>query len=140
MVDEDVEISDVRGLVRYLPRTFVVALLTPFPGQWFDYSGSTGRMRLMAAAEMILIYVLLLSMGGGAWAIVRRRERGGLLLLIFVLVMMVQLGFVMANVGTLFRHRLLFLFPLLIIASNPDWPMSYQRLWRLCVKNAKSCA
>lgn len=140
MVDEEVEISDVRGLVRYLPRTLVVALLTPFPGQWFGYSGSTGRMRLAAAAEMILIYVLLLSMGGGAWALVRRRERGGSLLLIFVLVMMVQLGFVMVNVGTLFRHRLLFLLPLLIVASNPDGLMSCQRLWRLGVKNAESRA
>ena len=121
LIDGEREVSDTGALLHYLPRGVIVALLAPFPPQWFDRTGSTGLMRLWSSLEMIFIYAgvafLLWSRGVGVVAVLERGRRGGLLLLAFTILLMIQVGVVVANIGTLFRLRLLFLFPFLIIVA-----------------------
>ena len=130
LMDEEVDVSHALALLWYVPRSLMVALLAPFPSQWFDVSGSTGVMRFCAGAEMLLIYALLPSLLAGIGFIAARRQPEGLFLLIFAVVLTVTQALVIANVGILFRLRLLFLFPLLIMASGAGLLSPYRRIMR----------
>ena len=129
LMDATATIRDPKALIRYLPRALVIGVLAPFPAQWFDTTGSTGSMRTWAGLEMILWYVLLLPsvLVGIPRAIAKRRPEAWLVLG-FSLVTLVAISLVVANVGTLFRLRLLFLLPFLIITAASD-PLGWYRRW-----------
>lgn len=131
LIDGETELSDFGTFLRYfVTRAAIVALLAPFPSQWFDWGGSTGIMRLYSATEMVLIYVLVPSMIWGLGLVFRRCERGGMLLATFAVCLLIQVAIVVTNVGTLFRLRLLFLFPLLIMAAGGGVLGPYQTVGR----------
>ena len=130
LTDEEVDVSRSIALLRYLPRSLMMALLAPFPSQWFDVSGSTGVMRVCAGAEMLLIYALLPSVLTGMWLMAMHREPGGLLMLFFATLVMITEALVIANLGILFRLRLLFLFPLLIMAAGAGVLSPYRKIMR----------
>jgi len=117
LMDAWAQISSPRKMVTYLPRALAIGLLAPFPWQWFDVHGSTGIMRVFAGCEMLLLYLLLPCLVLAIWRNVRRPRTEFLFLLAFTLIMLVSLSLVVANLGTLFRLRLLFLLPLLVIAA-----------------------
>lgn len=133
LVDANTNISRPLALITYLPRALLIGFLAPFPWQWFDTSGSTGGMRLFAGAEAVLIYVLLIGLALRAWGAIRlfgligcvrrasrRTPLGGWFLLVYGLSTAVSASLVMANLGTLFRLRLLFWLPLLILVAAGD--------------------
>jgi hypothetical protein len=120
LVDAWAQISSPVKLLQYLPRALTIGLLAPFPWHWFDAKGSTGIMRSLGGIEMLLLYLLLPAMAAGTWACARRRHVGGLLIVTFSLLTLIAVSLVVANVGTLFRLRLIFLMPLLIVAAGGD--------------------
>ena len=147
VVDKQADISQPLDLLGYLPRALFIGFLAPFPGQWFDTSGSTGGMRVFAGVEMFLVYVLLVGLVLRAWQARRRiwdsgvigcvrlaiqhLRLGGIFLLVFGLMLGASVSFVMANLGTLFRIRMLFWLPLLILVAAGDPLGSYAWYRRL---------
>lgn len=98
-------------------------------------------MRTFAGVEMAFWYLLLPGVGMGMWRLLRRsRSRPELLFfLIAVLALAVSISLVVANLGTLFRLRLVFLLPLLIVAAAGR-PLAVFRLGLVRIKQAWSRA
>jgi len=120
LMDAWAQISSPRKLLTYLPRALAIGFLAPFPWQWFDLAGSTGIMRLFAGLEMVLIYLLMPAMLIGMLRLVKRRDAGGLFIAAFILLAATSMSLVVANLGSLFRLRLQFLLPLLIVAAHGE--------------------
>ncbi len=115
-VDPKVFISNPEALVTYLPRALAIAFLAPFPWDWARTGGSMGRLQTAASVEALLIYLMLIPTVAACWTFMKRRQLDGLLLAACVLMTAIPISLVIANFGTLFRVRLLFLMPLLLIA------------------------
>ncbi len=115
LMDAWVRVSSPDRLVTYLPRAMAIGLLAPFPSQWFDVQGSTGGMRVLSGIETALFYLLIPSLLFGFVQLLRQRRAAGMFLIVFVAAVWVPLSLVVANLGTLFRLRLLFMLPLLIL-------------------------
>ncbi len=136
LVDPSVTISSPQQLLAYLPRALTVGILGPFPNQWFDTRGSTGMMRALACLEMMLIYgMLLCGLVPGLRRLLRDRPLEGWLIVGFIVFMAIPVSLVVANIGTLFRLRLQFLLPLLIVnAAGLVWILDrlreFRRRWK----------
>ena len=128
LLDAEVQLSNPRALLAYLPRALMIGFLAPFPSQWFDIAGSVGIMRLFSGLEMLLLYLLLPVAAIGVWQVIQSRRREGLLLTVFVFLTAVALSLVVANIGTLFRLRLVFLLPGLLLVGAGDPRRFYGRL------------
>ncbi|MDP3722456.1 MAG: tetratricopeptide repeat protein [Candidatus Omnitrophota bacterium] len=134
LMDPHAVISRLISLLQYLPRALAIGLLAPFPWQWFDTHGSTGIMRMFSGLEMLLLYLMLPVMWVGARRFVASRRVEAYVLLVWILLVAVPLSLVVANMGTLFRLRLAFVLPLLIVAAEGKphemWSRMIARLGR----------
>jgi len=137
LMDAWVRIFNFGSLVAYLPRALVVGLFAPFPWQWFDAKGSTGIMRTWASVEMLLIYLLIPALIVGVRTIVKQRRVEGIFLLTAILLIAVSMSLVVANLGTLFRLRLQFLLPLLLVIAVGDPVGIYRDVLRWCKRNLR---
>lgn len=114
MIDVDVRPNNFVDVILYLPRAVQIAMFAPFPSKWFEKNGA---LRYVAVAETLIWYLLapgvlfLLSAG------FNKKLIG---LLIFSLSCMAVLGFTIANVGSLYRVRYVFLF-VFIMAGVIGW-------------------
>ena len=131
LMDGWAQISSLRKLLTYLPRALLVGFLAPFPWQWFDVKGSTGVMRVFAGLEMLLFYGLVPAILSGVWRGLRRHRTQTIFLMTLVLCSAMPIALVVANLGTLFRLRLLFFLPLLLIAAEGDFTV-YRRIAQRC--------
>ena len=127
-MDPWAQISSPGRLLTYLPRAMVIGFLAPFPWQWFDTKGSTGIMRAFAGIEMVLLYLFLPGIVLGVWRLVKQHRPEGLFVLAFIVLTAVALSLVVANLGTLFRLRLVFLLPLLVVAAMGEPLQVYRRI------------
>lgn len=119
LTDAWAKISTPEKLITYLPRALVIGLLAPFPWQWFDTKGSTGIMRMLAGIEMVLLYYLLFtSLIAGVRRLLTRMSAEGLFVLAVIALTAIPMCLVIANLGTLFRLRLQFFLPLLIVIAG----------------------
>lgn len=109
--------SSIADLIRLLPYVFTTAWLAPFPRQWFDIQGTSGVFRVFGGIEMLLFYLLIPFLLCGVWRFIRYYQKNSLFLLVFIILASAAFGLVMPNVGTLFRLRLQFLIPWLMIGS-----------------------
>ncbi len=141
LMDRWAKVSTFVLMIAYLPRALAIGLLAPFPRQWFDTKGSTGVMRTWSGVEMIMIYLLLPGILYGMCRVMMSRRAEGFLLLAFVVLLAVPVSLVVANLGTLFRLRLLFVLPLLLVAADglADLGMRIQRMggWVLARRRAQ---
>jgi len=130
MIDADVEFHSYGDMLRYLPRAVLNVLLTPYPWQWFDIGGGTGAFKALSAVEALLLYALIVPLIVGLGMVVRRGSPDALYLAVFVVAITVLLGFVVSNLGTLFRLRLESLLPL-FTAAGLGWTwLRHRRRWR----------
>jgi hypothetical protein len=106
------------GFVAYLPRALVIAFIAPFPWDLLSVSGFTGVFRPIAAAETLLITLLIPAIALGLWGGLRSGRPQQWLMVFFVVSVALGYGVMMPNGGSLFRVRLQFLFPALILASS----------------------
>ena len=132
LMDPMAMIASPGQLLLYAPRALAIGVLAPFPWQWVDVRGSTGIMRAMAGIEMLLWYLLLPCMVVGVGRLLKRPwlQPEFVFFLVTILMMAVSLSLVVANLGSLFRLRLHFFLPLLLVAASGDPFMCYQQIGR----------
>lgn len=131
LVDQEVNFRRPIDLLGYLPRALSLALFAPFPRQWVEaaWHGSIGQV--LAALDVLLIYWLLVSVLIASVRHGVRVSAEGLLLLGFSALVALPMCLTVANFGTLFRLRLQFLLPLVLLMSSA-LPYGRQRLAPTC--------
>ena len=87
-------------------------------------------MRSLAGIESLLVYFLVPFLIAGIWLVIRQRRPECLLVFLFAASLAVSMSLVVANLGTLFRLRLQFLLPLLLIGAAADPWAFYGRLFQ----------
>ena len=106
-LDGDVGLFSVGDVIKYVPRAFEIALLSPFPSMWFAQAKNMGGsfMRKVAAVEMVFVYLALL--GWLCLGFCLRDVNWGQLLPVWVFTLGVATTYALAviNVGTLYRMR-----------------------------------
>jgi putative peptidoglycan lipid II flippase len=104
----------------YAPRALQIALFAPFPTAWFEKISVT---RMVAVGETAIWYLIapgiLLTLWFG-------RSRAVLAVMAFALVVLAVYGITIANVGTLYRVRYLYLF-LLMLVGLAGWLSFFER-------------
>jgi len=109
MIDTDIKPHNILETVAYLPRTFQIATLAPFPSTWFEKMSIT---RLGAVGEMAIYYVCLI---GVILLIYCNRSPSVRMALFFSLFFLIIYGFTLANIGTLYRSRYAFTWVLMLL-------------------------
>lgn len=124
-IDSDVSFTGKMDVVYYLPRALQIALLSPFPVDWFRDSGAGSNfMRRISSVEMIIVYAALLFLPFMLWE--QRRNPNLWVVLSFVLFVMIVQALVVANVGTLYRMRFGYVQTVVGIGLMGGWHSYYQ--------------
>jgi len=116
-IDPDVKLNTLGGLLRYLPRAFLIGCCAPFPETWVAPGRQVGSAgRLLSGAETLAMYVVgLLALA----AVFRPPRRLAAWLLLSVSVFGVTLlGLVVPNVGALYRFRYTFWALLIVLGAK----------------------
>jgi hypothetical protein len=129
LFDPEVTLNRLTDVLSYLPRGLAHTLFAPFPWQWFDTQGSTGRFKSFTAVEVISVYLLFPVALQGMLRLVRRKRGDALVIVVFTVVTAALLSLTIANGGTLFRLRMQCLLPLLVITSIGDYRPTYPYKW-----------
>lgn len=93
----------------YIPRALQIALFAPFPNLWFEKLSAT---RLVAVGETAIWYLIT---PGLLMAFFFGRSRAVIAVVAFAMTMMTLYGITIANMGTLYRIRYLYLFLLMLV-------------------------
>lgn len=138
LMDAEVRFRTLSDVVEYLPNSLGIALLSPFPWQWFDVSGRTRAFRIFTALEALLMYVLLAGflLRVPHWRRYVNVQTGTVLL--FVVISAIPMCLVVANLGTLFRLRLQFVLPLIVLLCGADVWSGYRQVMHQLV-HGSSC-
>ncbi|MEZ5618840.1 MAG: lipid II flippase MurJ [Rhodocyclaceae bacterium] len=96
-------------IAAYAPRALQIALFAPFPTLWFEKISIT---RLVAVGETAIWYLIAPGLLLALWF---ARSRGALSVAVFALALLTFYGITIANVGTLYRIRYLYLFLLMLV-------------------------
>jgi ankyrin repeat protein len=116
-VDSNVQLTNTTDLIRYFPRAAIIGFFAPFPEMWLTMGKEVGLAgRLLAGAETFLIYVVEAFALYGLWH--RRRQLSAWFLFSVAATGMIALGFVVVNIGALFRLRYLFLMLIIILGAE----------------------
>lgn len=95
----DVDITDTKAAIRFLPLGVAYVLLAPFP--WM-----IGNVRqLITLPELILWWLSLPLLIKGYWFAVRHRLRESFVLCLFTVGLTLVYALYQTNVGTAYRHR-----------------------------------
>jgi murein biosynthesis integral membrane protein MurJ len=120
LYDIDVLPASTPQVAVYAPRALQIALFAPFPSRWFEKLSPT---RLVALGETAIWYLVAPGLLLALWL---GRSRGMMALLVFSLALLTLYGITIANVGTLYRIRYLYLF-LLMLISLAGWLLFFER-------------
>ena len=101
-------------VLAYIPRALQVAIFAPFPSRWLE---KLSAARLVSVVEMLTWYLLAPGVLLLFWY---RRTPALLAVAALALTMLTIYGVALANVGTLYRIRYIYLF-LLILLSLIGW-------------------
>ena len=104
-------------IVQYFPRALQIGLLSPFPPSWFEKGKQTGKIgRLLAGIEMVAFYIILL---GFSYTVLKKPSVIMPLatVLLFSVTIMILLGYVIPNVGTIYRMRQAYMIPFFLFGS-----------------------
>lgn len=113
-IDRNVEYTNLRGLIRHLPRALAVGFWSPFPDMWLGAGklvGSAGR--ILSGAETLIIYLCEMLVLVGLWR--APRSLPAWLLLSITTLGVTVLGLAVSNVGALYRFRYMFWMLLIIL-------------------------
>ena len=116
-VDTNVELQGVKDVVKYSLRAVEIGFLAPFPAMWFRRGVEVGTAgRLIAGMEMCVVYVCLALVG---ITLVHDRKRSDVWFLCAITAVgCVALGYVVVNIGALYRMRYPYFIPLIILAMR----------------------
>ena len=125
MIDTEIKPDHVEAVIGYAPRALQIALFAPFPSTWLD---KLSAARLVSIAENSIWYLLA---PGVVIAVYLLRSGPLLTALGFATLFLYIYGFVIPNVGTLYRIRYPFLF-IFILAGLIGWfELMQRRQWWL---------
>ena len=114
-IDENVQFMNLRDLFSYFPRALQIGFLSPFPQLWVSSGTSTGYIgRIVAGFETLIMYVVLVGFFS-AFFIEIQILKPLAPVLIFSTVMIILLGFVVPNAGTIYRMRQGLFIPFFVI-------------------------
>ena len=116
-IDKNKKYSNFSELVLYFPRALQVGFLSPFPSDWLKKGVEVEVIgKLFAALEMVIWYVLLL---GFVYVMYKNPSviKPLLPLLIFSITLIVLLGYIIPNVGALYRMRQPYMIPFFLFGA-----------------------
>ena len=125
-IDESISYDGFFEAVKYFPRVVQISFLSPFPKHWISKGRETGRIgRILAGIEMIAWYMII---AGFIYIIFHEVSLLSplipmIILSIFVIIL---LGYVVPNVGAIFRMRQGFMIPFFIIGSYGIYTVTKQ--------------
>lgn len=114
LIDQDVNPNNVPALIQYIPRAMQISLFAPFPDNWFEKISAS---RLVAIAEMLIWYLIAPGMLLAIWQLPFRRMY---FVIGFSMGCLVLYGLTLANVGTLYRIRYVYII-LMMLVSFAGW-------------------
>ena len=117
-IDIDKTYDNFSDLIIDLPRVLQIGFLAPFPSNWFQKGfvvGTTGH--LLAGLEMIIWYVILL---GFIYVTYKNPSVIKPLSIVFLIsiAIIVLLGYVIPNVGALYRMRQAYMIPFYLFGAH----------------------
>jgi hypothetical protein len=116
-LDANVQLATTTDLIRYFPRAALIGFFAPFPNMWFTKGTQVGLSgRILAGIETFVIYIAEAFALCALWQ--RRRRFSAWLLFLTAAIGIVALGFVVVNIGALYRLRYLFLILLIILGAD----------------------
>jgi hypothetical protein len=129
-IDRDVRFNTWTDVLRYLPRAVVIGFFAPFPNMWFASGTQVGRAgRLLSGLETLLTYFIICL---AVVSVVRMRKSLAVWWIVLTtFVGVTGLGFIVLNVGALYRTRYVFWILLVILGAG-----GLQWLWqKICHRN-----
>ena len=114
-IDSDKPYNSFVDAILYFPRVVQVAFLSPFPSHWIETGKETGRIgRMLSGLEMLSWYLIIL---GFLYIVFTKPLLIGPLLPIITLSLLViiLLGYVIPNIGTIYRMRQGFMIPFYMV-------------------------
>jgi len=127
-IDFDIKFESFFDVVEYLPRAVQVAFFAPFPNDWFSEGKETGRIgKLLAGLEMLVWYAILI---GFIYVVFNNFSmlKPLIPMLILSAIIITLLGYVVPNVGAIFRMRQGFMIPFFIFGCYGLYLMIYQKV------------
>jgi putative peptidoglycan lipid II flippase len=131
IVDENVMPDNIKGVIVYIPRALEIALLGPFPKDWFNSSNIT---HIVAALETSIWYFLI---PGCFLLLYFTRSLPVYIIITNSFVFLAIYGFTLPNLGTIYRLRYVYIFLLMILGiagwltffvkRYSLWPLSKDR-------------
>ncbi len=110
VVDQGVAIDTLGRFIHYIPRAIANAMFGPFPSQW-----KLGDAQSSCLVEVLLLYAISPLLVIALVKLWRVGGFNGWFLGSYIVLMQLLLGMVIANLGILFRLRLMFLIPWLAV-------------------------
>lgn len=100
-----------------------MALLRPWPSEWLDSGPHTGRMKSLAALDVVLLYLLWPAFGLGILSVLRRGSPEGFFMVGVLCFLLLVQAAVIPNLGMMVRHRLMWIILAVVLAggSNAWW-------------------
>lgn len=116
-IDSNVQIRSTVDFIGYLPRAAMIGFFAPFPNMWLEAGNKVSRGgRLLSGFEMLGMYLAEVLAVIGLWS--GRRRLAVWFLSLVVVMGAVSLGLVVVNIGALYRMRYVFVFLLIVLASE----------------------
>lgn len=113
-IDKSVYFYSIGDILLYLPRGLTNVFLQPFPWNWFIGSGIIQKLN---APEMIVWYCLLAAAVPGIYKSWKTNRAVTLVFSVFVMLLSVTYAVVAANIGAIYRLRMLIQFVIFMFAS-----------------------
>ncbi len=130
-IDTNISFENFTNVIKYFPRAVQVGFLSPFPSQWIEKGKETGYIgRVISGIETIVWYTIIF---GFIFLIIKDISVLESLapLLILAIVVIVLLGYIVPNIGAIYRMRQGFMIPFFIFGVYGVQMMTYAFLARL---------
>jgi len=111
LIDNKRDFKTIGDFLRYIPRLIQISFFSPFPSMWFEkgeYDTSI-IMRCGSTFEMVITYFFFFFLPYAIWLLRSKKEIW--IVLIFLCGFILLYGFVVINIGTLYRIRYGFIMP-----------------------------
>jgi hypothetical protein len=113
-IDKDLQYDGIYSMLVYLPRALQLGFLSPFPNSWLDDGAEVGRIgSVLAGAETFIWYFIYL---GFIYSFIKNPIGIFPLLMVFLIgfSIIVLLGYVVPNIGAIYRMRQAYMIPFYI--------------------------
>jgi hypothetical protein len=116
-IDTEVELHEIKDIVRYFPRATLIGLAAPFPNMWFVPGANVGlKGRILSGVETLIMYLFIILAILTVWR--KRHQLSVWLFSMIILIGAAALGYVVVNISTLYRMRYAFWMLIIILGTD----------------------